>query len=573
MYTHIIELADGTRISSGITAKYAIKSFTLQERVNTGTELTLGSTCASQVQVELFAPDNALRLIPGEEIKVYEVAESATLLGTFVLERPERSSASVITLTAYDRVTKLDKDVTTWLRGLTAWPYRLIDFINLLCVECGLTFFNGSVPNGDYLIQRFWAENITGRILMEWAGQIAGRFCRATPDGQIEFAWYTPAAIPVGTSPKYYATASYSDGNLSIQAQDTTVSYVDDTLIITSPHIKVSDDGNGNVTLELNEDLLQQYYFQNGLAFEQYSVAPVGRVHIQLTEDDVGVSYPDVAEDVNTYRITGNYLLTTDSTQALQPVAQVLYDLLKNVTYTPCSIDMPTEPHIRAGSIVTVTDKTGFTFTAYVMSRSTKGHKASLESTGSHRRDSVSAVAAHNQVKLMQGRIARLKISLEEFSTELSSTTEAVGSVKLEQSSITQTVNGINTRVSATETDIGKLQGKYTEVNQSASNLSISINQLRGDIDKKADQSEVEEIAEHFKFDADGLTITNTGTGMGIGVSEQRVVFTGGENPTTIIRPNDMETTNLRVGVRLDLGGFSLIPRTNRNLSLRWTGG
>ena len=60
---------------------------------------------------------------------------------------------------------------------------------------------------------------------------------------------------------------------------------------------------------------------------------------------------------------------------------------------------------------------------------------------------------------------------------------------------------------------------------------------------------------------------------MGIGVSEKRVIFTGGNDPTTVITPNAMETTNLTVGVRLDLGCFSWIPRTNKNLSLRWTGG
>ena len=103
--------------------------------------------------------------------------------------------------------------------------------------------------------------------------------------------------------------------------------------------------------------------------------------------------------------------------------------------------------------------------------------------------------------------------------------------------------------------------------------MDLSVTTIREEVGEKADQSEVTEITERFRFEADGLHITNSGTGMGIGVSEQRVIFTGGEDPTTVITPNAMETTNLTVGTRLDVGNFSLIPRTNGNLSLRYTGG
>ena len=43
----IIELPDGTRIGSGANATYAIKSHTITECVNSGTELTLGSACCA----------------------------------------------------------------------------------------------------------------------------------------------------------------------------------------------------------------------------------------------------------------------------------------------------------------------------------------------------------------------------------------------------------------------------------------------------------------------------------------------------------------------------------------------
>lgn len=119
----------------------------------------------------------------------------------------------------------------------------------------------------------------------------------------------------------------------------------------------------------------------------------------------------------------------------------------------------------------------------------------------------------------------------------------------------------------------GSLDELSTTLTHRADGVDLAVTKLREEVGTKAEQSQVKEITEKFRFAEDGLTITNSGTGMGIGISEERVIFTGGSDPTTVITPNAMETTNLQVGVRLDVGGFSLLPRSNNNLSLRWTGG
>ena len=105
----------------------------------------------------------------------------------------------------------------------------------------------------------------------------------------------------------------------------------------------------------------------------------------------------------------------------------------------------------------------------------------------------------------------------------------------------------------------------------STGGLSLSITELRSQAETKADKAQVTELTEHFLFGANGMTISNSATGMGININERQVVFLGGNDPTTVITPNAMQTTSLDVETRLDVGGFSLIPRTNRNLSLRYT--
>ena len=136
-------------------------------------------------------------------------------------------------------------------------------------------------------------------------------------------------------------------------------------------------------------------------------------------------------------------------------------------------------------------------------------------------------------------------------------------------------VDGLRTRVSAVESGTGDYatQTQVSTLEQRADGLDLSVTTLREEVGEKADQSQVTEVTEHFHFGAEGMTISNSATGMGIHVSEEQVAFTGGSDPTTVITPNAMQTTDLTVGTRLNMGAFSWIPRTNGNLSLRYTGG
>lgn len=362
MLKTILTLPDGREISSGANAEIAIASAKLTQCVNDAKELSLGSACANMLEVELQAPEGGLQIAAGDELTVYKEDDSGQrhLVGIFITEKPTRASANTLRLIAYDRMIKLDRDLTDWLAGLDGWPYTLLTFAGMGCNACGLTLVTDSIPNGDYPVQAFSANGITGRKLMQWVGQIAGRFCRATNDGTIEFAWYTPSGVTL------------------------------------------TPDGD-------------RFYYQSGLSYEDYQVAPIEKVQLRLTEDDIGAVWPDVSGEKNTYIISGNYLLTTDNTDTLMPLAQTLYEQLKSVTYTPCKVKIPACTDIQAGDTVSVTDKNGKTFTAYVMSKTQSGSLDTLECTGSRRRDSSTAV--HNErYQALSGRVLEISKKVEGLS-------------------------------------------------------------------------------------------------------------------------------------------------------------
>ena len=352
MLRTIITLPDGTEISSGSGSVNAIQNSTFTECVNSGEDLTIGSACASALEVTLITPSGELSLTAGTEIIAYkDDGTTRTKVGVFILEKPTRPTANTMKITGYDRISKLDKDLTAWLSGLTGWPYTLTTFAGMVCGACGLTFKASDVPNGDFLVYQFTRSSVTGRQIMQWLGETCCRFCRATPEGEIEFAWYT-------------------------------------------------DSGK---TITAGGDL---YYFQNGLSYEDYQTAAIDAVQIRLADGENGALWPEAAEDANSYIITGNPILNLRITEDLEQVLANIKAELEGIRYTPCKVSVPANMDIRAGNTVQITDKNGKTITAYVMTKTQTGQKDTLESTGNRRRDTATAANTKPQSQAAESAAA-----------------------------------------------------------------------------------------------------------------------------------------------------------------------
>lgn len=415
--TALLVLPDGREISSGEVGKDAILSLTLTAGVNDTQELTLGSVYASMVEAELLIPEGELGVKAGEEVTLYWVeGENREKAGIFVAEKPEKTGKGTYSLTCFDRVSRLDQDVTEWLEGLQDWPYSLLDFGKLVCRHCGVELANTQIPNGDYQVQKFSARGITGRQLLFWVGEVACRFLRATPEGTLLLDWYTPAEKTVSAS---------------------------------------------------GED----FYYQDTLTYSDYRTAPIDRVQLRFDEKDVGTIYPPEAAG-NTYAVTGNYLLTAENAQSLLPVAEVLYGELSGVQYTPCKLTVPSRLGIREGQILTVETPTGERLTAYVMGRTASRGRDTLECTGSCTRDSSTAVTSQSY-KALSGKILRLQTNVDGLTVE---NQDMAGRL----TAITANVEGITARVQKTETKVTAVQAAALAEAITQYYLSTSTTELAG---------------------------------------------------------------------------------------------
>lgn len=446
MLKNLIILPDGTEIYSGDPHGNAIISATITQAVNDGSELSPGSVCCSEVEAKLFAPGGNLSIGAGTEFVLCKVTDDNVrrTIGLFTMERPTRSGQGTYKFLAYDRVSWLDKDLTEWLSGLTGWPYTVASFAEMVCAQCGLTLsLPDDLPNASYEIRQFAGSGITGRMLIQWVGQITCRFIRATASGAIELAWYTETdktISPAGT----YA------------------------------------------------------FFGGSLSYEDFEVAQIQKVQIQVSEDDNGTVYPaDLDDDVNAFKITGNYLLTAETETELVQVAQNIYDQLHGVKYTPCSVSLLANTDINAGDTVNVTDKNGKTITVYIMSKVNKGQRDTLECFGSYKRDS-STATNDLSLKALNGKVLNVKKSVDGLRISNADTAGRVSAVELN-------VDGISAQVSAQESDLESVKESLTKIQQTAEDVSIKVQSVIDDgVSKVTTET-------GYTFGMDGLRIAKAG--------------------------------------------------------------
>lgn len=443
MLKNILVLDDGTEIDAGTAGANAIRALTVTETVSSTDDLCPGGACANKLEITIWVePGSALAITSGTRLRHYraDAAGTRTLCGTYWAVKPTRQSRNTYKIYAYDAVSKLDGIQSTWLRSIQGdFPMTLWAFAQRVAQRCGLTITNTELPrNGDYQVAAFYSDNLTGRQMLSWVAQAACTFLRATPDGKLDFAWYETLA-GYGVSPGPNAEGVYTALDLSGQLLATV---------------------DGEVWTFAQP---QAGYFSGTLSYEDYTTAPIDKVQIRQSDDDVGVIYPPDETGTNALVIQGNLLLATQTADALRPVARAIYEQMQGVRYTPMQVSIPLAAGTPApGEIVTVTDAYGRTMQAYIMQRTISGQKVTLESTGNARRDGTAAVNSQKWQNL-QGKVLEIQTSVDGLKITAADLAGGLASLEL-------TVDGLRTEVS------GKLDGKdaQTLIDQSLKSISLS---------------------------------------------------------------------------------------------------
>lgn len=552
MWLTLIVLPDGTEIFSGPGSGPKIQSATIKNMVNDGQEFSIGAVCAAMFECSILNPGGELSIAAGDEITVYrvntaspttvsddvttsiddngdfhvylsgveivpvvdaygnltwpgldvmlldgnltfsQVSSSRSLVGKFTMEEPVRPTANKYRITAYDRVSWLDKDLTEWLISLEEWPYTVEQLAGMVAHECGTGLGTETLLNGSYQVQRFAGNGITGRKIMQWIGEISATFCRANPDGGITFERY--------------------------RSTDTVISPA------------------GTFSMELAD----------------YQTAPIERVQIRLGQDDIGTIYPDV-EGV-TYAITGNYLLTTSDPAALDTVAQNIYNAVAGVSYTPGTVIIAHDSDILAGDIVTVQDRNGKMVQMYVMSKTVKGQRDTLECTGSYSRDS-STVVHEESFKAVNAKMLEIKKDIGGLlvrATETETRIEDNRAYTDEKiTEVTIAAEGLVSTVSNVQESVEGVASQITAIQQTADSISMKVANI--------EENGVDKVSTEFGLEINGSAVVIARSGA---ETENRMDETGiyvvRSDGTVVMQAakDGVITQNLNVRGYLDVFGM-----------------
>jgi hypothetical protein len=387
--------SDGSIIDSSV-----IFSCEFTEEVNCSTNLSFGDVTSSELSVEIRSTE---AIQQGEILTYYMIEDGVeTQIGKFIAEKSTVASRSSIRFSAYDNISKTEKQFSGWLRdNQSLFPMTPRDLVIRVCSYCGVAYAGDAFPNQNIQINAFYADDITCRQILSWVGALAGRFVRANATGAIEFAQYSENAVSSVTYRGGYANpvnivVTDKDGNVTITSEDMVVTaddYGNVVAIINSIEVVDSD---GHVTLAKG---LAVPYFQGSLSYETYQTDKIARVQIKHSDDDVGVIYPASAEG-NTYAVSQNMLLGACSTEDVSKVAQKLYEQLHEVTYVPFSVRLPRTIKIRAGDIIGLRDINGNAFISPVMKMTMAADGVTISCTGDKSYDSSAAVASERFANL-----------------------------------------------------------------------------------------------------------------------------------------------------------------------------
>ncbi len=292
----------------------------------------------------------------------------------------------------------------------------------------------------------------------------------------------------------------------------------------------------------------------------EFTTAPIERVLLRQGDTDIGWAYPQDEEEKNTLVLQGNPIFAADSTAT----AERIFRQFSTFSHTPFTCRLLPGQEVDPGSQVVFTDPDGISRVGMVMQWEKCNGIVTIRGTGSHSLQSLQAISQLTLEEL-EGKMLSISRTAQGLQVSHQDLLGNMGALQLD-------LSGVRTQVTGLTQTADALTTQTTALHQTADGLSLAVSRLAGSMDGKTDREEFSQVTEHFSFDADGMTIQNSATGMGIQVSEEQVLFLGDAAPTTAIYPDAMQTTKLSVGKRLDIGNFSLLPRTNGNLSLRFTG-
>lgn len=421
----------------------------LSQSVNSGDTLMLGSCCAATAEFSILDLENNITNPQGIEFLYTQCGKQK---GYFTVDTAERIKNSGWKITAYDRMIKFEKTADSFLEKLSD-SFTLKELFVSLCEFAGVPASDTEFTNQDLTFYKnFEGSEIKCRDILYWIAEAAGCFAYINPNGQAEL--------------KFYGSVSESEREKAITNSD----YI-------------------------------------GYSVLEFTTAPINKLQIRSTEDDVGIIVYDdsLGEDAeyNAYIIEGNPLFyisntdedTTDNQSIIKQAANAIFEKIHNFCYQPFECELFYSGKVpEAGESVCIITPDGEIINSVIMNKTQNGIKVGLSATGS--KDTNNLTSLNISIKQKNNKTNELKRTLDSTVSTVTALNESNSAL---QSVIEQTSTSVNTYITKTV----NLENAQTELSNKTSSIENTIN---SGVSKVVTTSVI--------IDESGITVGNTDSEM-----------------------------------------------------------
>lgn len=256
-------------------------SVSIDRNILTGNRLEIGTATASELKFSLFEDAWGSKNFIGEEFFVKVRIDNVDIpMGYFTVDEAPEKNNGKISLSALDRMVKLDREISD-LSSL--FPSTLKNLVDTACSECGIVL---SEPFTDTrMINEPPAVTVCmWRDIVRWAAGLIGKCAFMDWDGKLRFQWLVQTPTKITPSDRFQSKTEKPITTTGVQIVDV-INYTS---------------GSEDYPILLRDNLLIQSNFQN-TANNLY--AQLGSV-TYLPYNCTTISYPHIWPlDIITYRL------------------------------------------------------------------------------------------------------------------------------------------------------------------------------------------------------------------------------------------------------------------------------
>lgn len=451
------------------------ESLVLSESVSDGKSLVFGACNASKFEITI---DNTPEVINGmETTAAIQIGEYEHPLFTGAIDSVKvQSDKRYKKIVAYDALYQAgQRDVSAWYNGLT-FPLTLKAFRDSLFGYLGITQEPIVLANDAMIVEKtIQPEELPALTVMEAICEINGAF------GHINGIDVFVYVLLIDKGEQVYPSNTIFPSN------------------ILYPNSVIRES-------------VRAVNYETCI-YEDYTVRKMNKLQIRQEENDIGII---VGDGDNPYVVEDNFLVYGKTHEQLQPIAEAMYAVIKDISFVPCKIDMQGLPYLQVGEQIKVfTDKS--IFNTFILQRKLSGIQAlkdKIEVKGKEFYGN-EVKSLHKQIIQLKGKTNVLTRTVEETKSEIRDIEEGL------TSAITQTAGSITAEVTRATTAEGSLSSRIT----------LNENSISTKVSKNSVISEINQTAEAIKISADKINLNGYVTVSSLQTSGQTII--NGDNIQT----------------------------------------